>query len=88
MYVNPANLNISRFIGIRIKRKWKNGYAGSNVKWEWKKPQIKGTFIEGTTHLKRSRNKGDNARSREYKNVKLIVALAILAAILWYFYLR
>ena len=52
------------------------------------KPQIKGTFIEGTTHLKRSRNKGDNARSREYKNVKLIVALAILAGILWYFYLR
>ena len=46
------------------------------------KPQIKGTFIEGTTHLKRSRNRGDNSRSREYKNVKLIVALAILAAIL------
>ena len=52
------------------------------------KPQIKGTFIEGTTHLKRSRNRGDNSRSREYKNVKLIVALAILAAIFWYFYLR
>ena len=32
-----VSLNISRFIGIRIKRKWMNVYAGSSVKWEWKK---------------------------------------------------
>ena len=50
------------------------------------KPSIKGTFIEGTTHLKRSRGRGDDARSRQYKNVKLIVALAVLAVLVWYLF--
>ena len=50
------------------------------------KPQIKGTFIEGTSHLKKSLDKGDDARSRTYKNVKLIVALAVLAALFWYLF--
>ncbi|MDR3141542.1 MAG: hypothetical protein LBU37_07455 [Tannerellaceae bacterium] len=47
------------------------------------KPDIKGKFIEGTTHLKKSHLKGDNSRNRKYKNVKLAVALAVLAALLW-----
>lgn len=50
------------------------------------KPQIKGTFVEGTSHLKKSYDKGDNARSRTYKNVKLLVALAVLAALFWYLF--
>lgn len=50
------------------------------------KPQIKGTFIEGTSHLKRSRDKGENSRSREYKNVKLLIALAVLALLFWYLF--
>lgn len=50
------------------------------------KPQIKGTFIEGTSHLKKSLDRGDNARNRTYKNVKLIVALAVLAALFWYLF--
>lgn len=50
------------------------------------KPQIKGTFIEGTSHLKKSLDRGDNARNRTYKNVKLIVALAVLGALLWYLF--
>lgn len=50
------------------------------------KPQIKGTFIEGTSHLKKSRSKGDDARSRKYRNVKLAVALAVLAALFWYLF--
>lgn len=50
------------------------------------KPQIKGTFIEGTSHLKKSRSKGDDTRSRRYRNVKLAVALAVLAALFWYLF--
>ena len=29
------------------------------------KPQIKGTFIEGTSHLKKSLDRGDDALSRK-----------------------
>lgn len=68
----------------RIKREL--GMADESL--EDYKPQIKGTFIQGTTHLKRSLNKGESPRSREYKNVKLIVIVVILVAILWHFYLR
>lgn len=50
------------------------------------KPQIKGTFIEGTSHLKKSIDKGDDARSRKYKNVKLLVAVAVLAALFWFLF--
>ena len=50
------------------------------------KPQIKGTFIEGTSHLKRSRDKGENSRSREYKNVKLLISRAVLALLFWYLF--
>lgn len=50
------------------------------------KPQIKGTFVEGTSHLKKSLDKGDSARSRKYKSVKLIVGIVVLAALLWFLY--
>lgn len=50
------------------------------------KPQIKGTFVEGTSHLKKSLDRGDNSRSRVYKNVKLIVAAVILGALFWYLF--
>ena len=50
------------------------------------KPQIKGTFVEGTSHLKKSLDRGDNARSRTYKSVKLIVAIAVLGALFWYLF--
>lgn len=50
------------------------------------KPHIKGRFIEGTSHLKKSLEKGDNERSRTYKNVKLLVALAVLGALFWYLF--
>ena len=50
------------------------------------KPQIKGTFVEGTSHLKKSLDRGDNARSCTYKSVKLIVAIAVLGALFWYLF--
>lgn len=50
------------------------------------KPNIKGTFVEGTSHLKKSRDKGDDVRGRTYKNVKLLLAAAILGGLLWYLF--
>ena len=51
------------------------------------KAEIKGSFIEGTSHLKKSRDKGYDPRSRSYKNVKLILAASILGGILWYLFM-
>lgn len=59
---------------------------GVNESQEEYKPQIKGTFIEGTSHLKKSLDRGDDARSRKYKSVKLIVAVAVLGALFWYLF--
>lgn len=50
------------------------------------KPHIKGSFIEGTSHLKKSVGRGEDARSRTYKNGRLILALVILILIAWYFF--
>ena len=50
------------------------------------KPHIKGTFIAGTSHLKKSVDKGEGTRDRKYKNVKLFVILAVLAALYWYLF--
>jgi len=52
------------------------------------KPQIRGTFIEGTTHLKRSKARGDDMRSRESKNMRLILILVLLGAAFWFFFLK
>ncbi len=67
----------------RIKRE-----MGVEEPIEEYKPHIKGTFIEGTSHLRRSVDKGENARDRKYKNVKLLVALAVLAALYWFLFLK
>lgn len=68
---------------LRVKRE-----MGLEEKPEEYKPQIKGSFIEGTTHLKRSRDRGDDSRGREYKNVKLIVVLVVLLVLFWFLYWR
>ena len=52
------------------------------------KPSIKGTFIEGTSHLKKSRSRGHDPRTRESTNMRLLLILAILAAAFWYFFLK
>jgi hypothetical protein len=52
------------------------------------KPSIKGTFIEGTTHLRKSRARGDDTHSRESKTMRLLLILILLGAIFWFFFLR
>lgn len=51
------------------------------------KPQIKGHFVEGTSHLKKSIDRGDDERSRKYKSVKLIVGIVVLGLLLWFLYM-
>ena len=56
--------------------------------YEQYKEAIKGSFIEGTSHLKKSRDKGDDIRNRIYKNMRLIVLLIVAALAFWYFFLK
>ncbi|MDH6358809.1 hypothetical protein [Parabacteroides sp. PF5-9] len=52
------------------------------------KPQIKGSFIHGTSHLKKSLSRGETVRSRKYKSVKLGVILSVLIFIFWALFFR
>ena len=45
------------------------------------------SFVEGTSHLKKSRDNGHDSRSRTYKNMKLLLAAAILGGIFWYLFM-
>ena len=56
--------------------------------YEQYKEAIKGSFVEGTSHLKKSRDKGDDVRNRIYKNMRLIVLLVIAALAYWYFFMK
>ncbi|MDR0349253.1 MAG: hypothetical protein LBH90_07160 [Tannerella sp.] len=70
-------------------RKVKRELGETEENLENYKPSIKGTFIEGTTHLKKSKAKGEGIRERVYKNMRLILILSVLAVIFWYlFYSR
>ncbi|MDR1557478.1 MAG: hypothetical protein LBS88_10685 [Tannerellaceae bacterium] len=69
------------------KRKVKRE-LGMKVAEEEYKPLIKGSFIEGTTHLRKSRLRGDDSRSRQYKNVRLAIILSLLLVALWFFFWR
>ncbi|MDR2919570.1 MAG: hypothetical protein LBV72_09450 [Tannerella sp.] len=52
------------------------------------KPSIKGSFIEGTSHLKKSKAKGDTAQDRVYKNMRLLLILAVAVVIFWILFIR
>ena len=54
--------------------------------YEHYKEAIRGSFVEGTTHLKKSKNKGEDPRNRETKNMRLILFIVVLGFILWYFF--
>jgi len=56
--------------------------------YEQYKESIRGSFVEGTSHLKKSKEKGDDIRNREYKSRRLVLYAVILGFILWYFFLR
>ena len=58
------------------------------MNYEEYKESIKGSFIEGTTHLKKSRSRGNDERSRVNKNMRLILILVLLGITYWFFYLR
>lgn len=48
------------------------------------RPQIKGKIIEQSNHLRKSViYKGEDIRTREYKNVKLIVICILLLVLFW-----
>jgi hypothetical protein len=68
---------------LKVKRE-----LGMEISDEEYKPQIKGSFVQGTTHLRKSRLRGDNTRSRQYKNVKLAIILSLLLVALWFFFWR
>ena len=56
--------------------------------YEQYKEAIRGSFIEGTTHLKKSKDRGDDIRNRLYKNMRLLLFLVILGFLLWYFFIK
>ncbi|MDR2472264.1 MAG: hypothetical protein LBD53_01705 [Tannerella sp.] len=56
--------------------------------YEQYKEDIRGSFVESTKHLRKSRDKGEDISSRLYKNMRLILVLVILAVLFWYFYLK
>jgi hypothetical protein len=67
---------------LKVKRE-----LGMEIPNEEYKPQIRGTFVEGTTHLRRSHLNGYDTRSRQYKNVRLAVILSfLLVALLWFLF--
>lgn len=68
----------------RVKRKL--GVPEENL--ENYKPSIRGTFVEGTKHLKKSKSRGDTITDRIYKNTRLILVLTLLGVIFWYLFLR
>ena len=80
IYWDPHNEALEERVS-KIKRE-----MGIEESIEEYKPHIKGTFIEGTSHLRKSVDRGESTRDRKYKNVKLLVALAVLAALFWYLF--
>jgi len=56
--------------------------------YEQYKEDIRGSFIDATKHLKKSKEKGDDIRNRMYKNMRLILILAVLGVLFWYFFLK
>lgn len=82
IYWNPRKEALDERVS-KVKRE-----MGMEELTEDYKPHIKGTFVEGTTHLKKRIENGETSRGRSAKNVKLAVALALLLVLLWYLFLK
>jgi hypothetical protein len=52
------------------------------------KKNMKGAFVQGTSHLKKSMERGDDSWGRASRNGKLGVVLVFLLFAFWYFYIR
>ena len=78
IYCDPDKEELEKRVH-RVKREM--GLEEESV--EEYKDAIRGSFIEGTTHLKKSKSRGDDPRSRHYKNMKLLLALVALAFLFW-----
>ena len=68
----------------RVKREM----GVEDVDYEKYKETIKGSFVEGTSHLKKSRSVGDDIGRRTNKIMRLILILFLLAFGYWFFYVR
>jgi hypothetical protein len=68
---------------LKVKRE-----LGLPITGEEYKPQLKGSFVQGTSHLKKSRLRGDDTRSRQYKNIRLALILSLLLMALWFFFIK
>lgn len=66
----------------RIKRE-----MGMEEPLEDYRPNIKGTFVEGTSHLKKSQMRGDTSSSRISRTIKLAVAAIVLIVLFKYMFL-
>jgi len=82
IYYSPRKEEMDDRI-VRIKRE-----MGLDVSKDEYKPQIKGSFVEGTTHLRKSLLRGDDVRSRRTKNGRLAIFLAVLLVLLWFLFVR
>jgi hypothetical protein len=56
------------------------------AKEEEHKSQIKGSFVEGTRHLKKSYERGEDGAFRQKKTGWLILGAFLLLIILWYLF--
>ncbi|MDR2681038.1 MAG: hypothetical protein LBC47_09540 [Tannerella sp.] len=56
--------------------------------YEQYREEIKGSFVAGTTHLKKSKDRGDDIRNRVYKNMRLILIVVLLGVLCWYFLMK
>ena len=83
IYFNPRKEAL-----VKRVHKVKMDLGIEETDYEQSKEAIRGSFIEGTTHLKKSKDRGDDIRNRLYKNMRLLLILAILGFVLWYFFLN
>ena len=68
-----------------LKTKKEMGIVVSDEEY---KPNIKGTFVQGTTHLKKRIENGESAQTRKYVNVKLAIILVLLLVGFWFIFLK
>lgn len=49
---------------------------------------LRGTFVQGTRHLRRQQDRGINNADRARKSFRLILTLLLLGFVAWFFFFR